>query len=253
MKSTNKKPNITGAGILIFILAIFIQGANAQVNHAIWNQLLYQYVSEEGFVNYKGIINKKDKLNQYLKQLSNHPPEESLSKNEKLAYWINAYNAFTVKLIVDHYPVNSIKDLHPTVKIPGINTVWKKEFFKIDGKPMSLHHIEHNILREEFHEPRIHFAINCASFSCPPLRNEAYKASNLEKQLEEQAVRFINNSDKNQISTGYIKISKIFKWFTKDFTRNGDLIDYLNQYAKTRINKNADIDYMDYDWSLNEK
>ena len=168
-----------------------------------------------------------------------------------MAYWFNAYNAFTIKLIVDNYPVKSIQDLQPTLKIPGISTVWKKKFFEIGGEPSSLDEIEHGILRRQFNEPRIHFAINCASYSCPPLRNEAYEADKLDEQLNDQGRRFINNPKWNKIGPDSIDVSPIFNWFSEDFTKQGTLIDFLNRFSKTGINENAQVEYMEYNWSLN--
>lgn len=229
---------------------------NGELNspsHEIFNDLLKQYVKDDQ-VDYKGFIANKDKFEDYLKLLSKHAPDEDKwSENERLAYWINAYNAFTIKLIIDNYPVGSIKDLHPTIYIPLVNTVWNKKFFKIGGVEMNLDEIEHEILRKEFNEPRIHFAINCASFSCPPLRNEAFTADKIDKQLNEQAVRFVNDYERNKIKTDEVKISKIFSWFTKDFTKDGSLIEFLNKYSEVKINEDAKIEYLDYDWSLNDK
>jgi hypothetical protein len=123
---------------------------------------------------------------------------------------------------------------------------------EIEGKKYDLNNVEHSILRKEFEEPRIHFAIVCASFSCPKLRREAFIAEKLEVQLQEQTVEFINDPAKNSISKNKAEVSKIFSWFKGDFTRNGSLADFINQYAKTKLDKDAKISYMDYDWSLNE-
>lgn len=223
-------------------------------SHELWDQLLNKHVSPDGLVDYDGMIQDKNKLVTYLGQLSASPPDKKTwTTNEQLAYWINAYNAFTVKLIVDHYPVRSIRELHPGIKIPGIRTVWHKKFFRIGGKKSSLHRIEHKILRREFDEPRIHFAINCASVSCPPLRNEAFTPGDLERQLEEQAYQFINDRSRNQMGKGSLKISKIFKWFRGDFTQSESIIEYLNSYSSQQIDAEAIPTYMEYDWNLNNQ
>ena len=227
--------------------------AQSPPSHSSWTSILKEYVDSEGMVDYAGIKEDPAEFHKYLDSLSENPPQKSWSRAEKLAYWINVYNAFTVKLIVDNHPVESIRDLHPTLYVPGVNTVWHKEFFEIGGEETSLDHVEHGILREEFDEPRIHFAINCASFSCPELRREAFVAERLESQLQEQAVLFINDPKRNRIGENRVTISKIFKWFTGDFTENGSIIDYLNKYSKTEIDPNADVDYMDYNWELNEQ
>ncbi|MBL6445118.1 DUF547 domain-containing protein [Fulvivirga sp. 29W222] len=222
--------------------------------HDTWNELLQTHVDESGWVNYRGFIQDREKLESYLILLSDHPPDKGVwSSDEQLAYWINVYNAFTVKLIIDHYPLKSIRDLDPWLSIPTINTVWHKNFFKIGGKEITLDEIEHNILRREFEEPRIHFAINCASYSCPPLRSEAYRASIIDEQLNEQAIRFINDPQRNGIKNDQVALSSIFKWFEEDFTRGASLIEYVNQYSQTHISDDADVVYMPYDWRLNEK
>lgn len=225
---------------------------SAQISHQTWDELLREHVSVDGKVNYKGFLQDIKKLDAYLLLISENPPEESWTKNQKLAYWINTYNAFTVKLIASNYPIKSIQELHPTIKIPGVSTIWHKEFFQIGGEDESLNDIEHKILRKQFDEPRIHFAINCASFSCPNLLNEAFTPDKLEDQLEQQASVFINDQLKNKIGKDVIEISKIFSWFKRDFTKDGSLIDFLNRYATTTIQDNADIGYMDYNWTLNE-
>jgi hypothetical protein len=221
------------------------------ISHELWDSLVQKYVSEDGKVNYKGFIQDSVLFNSYLSLLkNNHPNDKNWSKKEQLAYWINAYNAFTVKLIVDHYPVKSIKNIKNG--LPFINSVWDIKFIKIEGATYDLNNLEHSILRSKFDEPRSHFAINCASVSCPNLRNEAYTAALLEDQLTEQAKLFLNNPVKNKISADKIELSKIFSWFRKDFKKKGSLIDFLNNYAPVKINKNAEIDYLDYDWNLNE-
>lgn len=222
-------------------------------SHKSWNELLKVNVNADGKVNYKGFIKEKAKLDAYLKSISeNAPDRKNWSKDEQLAYWINAYNAFTVKLIVDNYPVGSIKDLGPKLKIPLIKDVWHYKFFKIGGQESSLDEIEHSILRKEFEEPRIHFAINCASVSCPPLLNESFEAKTINEQLDKVAKGFINDSSRNKISPEAVQISSIFSWFKGDFTQNGTLIDFLNKYSKVKIRSNAKVSHLDYDWNLNE-
>ncbi|WP_345795472.1 DUF547 domain-containing protein [Algoriphagus sp. CAU 1675] len=222
-------------------------------SHQIWDGLLRKHVSSDGKVNYKGFIQDRAELEKYLDLLSqNAPDRKNWSKNQQLAYWINAYNAFTLKLIVDNYPTKSIRDLGPKLKIPLLNDVWHYEFFQIGGQKSSLDEIEHSILRKEFDEPRIHFAINCASVSCPPLLNEAFVPEKLESQLDRVARAFINDPIRNKISPENLNLSSIFSWFKGDFTKKGSLVDFLNQYSKVKILASADISYLDYNWDLNE-
>jgi hypothetical protein len=222
-------------------------------SHQIWDQLVKTHVKPNGMVDYKGFVREKNKLESYLKLLSDNAPDrKTWSKNQQLAYWINAYNAFTVKLIVDNYPTKSIRDLGPKLKIPLIKDVWHFQFFKIGGVASSLDEIEHSILRKEFEEPRIHFAINCASVSCPPLLNEAFVAEKLEAQLEKVTLGFINDPIRNKIAADHAQISSIFSWFQGDFTKKGTLIDFLNRYSKVKLKPKAKISHLDYDWNLNE-
>ncbi len=242
------------------VISFFTIACNAQPretsqktpSHQLWDELLKAGVYENGLVNYEELVQQRDKLEEYLTLLSNNAPDPvTWSKEERLAYWINAYNAFTVKLIVDNYPVESIKDLHP-VNIPFVSSVWQKKFFRIGGAKMSLDQIEHAILRKDFNEPRIHFAVNCASMSCPVLRPEAYIPEKIEEQLTEQAVLFINDPTRNEITAKRVRISKIFSWFKGDFTKGRSVIDFLNEYSSEKIEPGAEIDYLDYHWELNE-
>ena len=224
-----------------------VNGAN--VYHTTWDMLLSRHVDEKGMVNYLGFREDITEFNLYLDSLSFFPPPIIDRTEESLAYWINAYNAFTVKLILDHYPVTSIKEIGGNVTM--INSPWDIKFFKIGGVDFDLNTIEHVILRDIFLEERIHFAINCASISCPVLRGEAYRGEKIEAQLEEQASIFINDRDRNIIDGSKVRLSRIFDWFNVDFTRKGDLIEYLNRYSSIPIDTNAEIEYLVYDWNLN--
>ena len=211
-------------------------------DHKIWDELLTKYVTASGKVNYKGIKSEKAKLEAYLKELESLPIQSDWSRGEKMAYWINAYNAFTVKLIVDNYPVSSITKLH------GGNA-WDVKWIMLGEKTYSLNNIENDILRPRYKDARIHFAVNCAAKSCPSLLNQAWTASNLESNFNKATRAFVNNSQFNKISAKSISVSKIFEWYKEDFE---NLIDFLNQYSTTEINNNAKVEFMEYDWSLNE-
>lgn len=221
-------------------------------NHAIWNELTKKYVTAEGYMDYKGIIKDSTKLNKYLDQLSSNHPNDTWSSNERKAFWINAYNAFTVKLIVDNYPVKSIKDLGGAIY--RVNTPWDIKFIKIGDEEYHLNDLEHNILRKEWEDARIHAAVNCASISCPRLRAGAFTARDLDKQLDEQMRIFVNDKTKNVINEKSAKLSKLFKWFSGDFKNNApSVIAYINKYSDTKLSEDADIDYAEYDWNLNDK
>lgn len=228
---------------LLLILILTNSGSLLGFDHALFNQLLQQHVSIDGKVNYKGFQADRSKLDLYLDQLKNAKAIESWNKEEQLAFYINAYNSFTIQLILDHYPVKSIND---------IAQPWDKKFFTIQGKKMSLNELEHEILRKKFDEPRIHFAIVCASFSCPQLRNEAFIANKINSQLEDQTRKFLSDKKRNLISGERAEVSKIFSWFKADFTKNGSLVDFINEYAEVKISKKTKIRFLPYNWSLNE-
>ena len=229
--------------ILILSLLVNFWAANAQpADHRQWTDVLQAYVSENGAVDYKGLQNNKSGLESYLKLLSANAPNDEWSIDAKKAYWINAYNAFTIQLILKNYPLKSIKDL----KRP-----WGLSFIKIDGGKIALNTIEHEILRP-MGDPRIHFAIVCASKSCPKLLNYAYESETLDQQLEHVTKMFINDPSRNSISQSNAKISKIFKWYKTDFPKSEAFIAFLNNYSTIKILAKAEIDYLNYSWNLNE-
>ncbi len=239
--------------VLVSFGLSFSSVANEHLTHKGWNTLLNKHVDEAGNVDYKGFKSEEKALNEYLTVLSKNHPDNSWKRNDRLAFWINAYNAFTVKLIVKNYPVKSIKDLGGSIY--KVNTPWDIKFIKIGEEVYDLNNIEHGMIRKEFSDPRIHFAVNCASVSCPKLRNEAYVGTTIEQQLEDQAKYFINNKVKNQIkSTKKAKLSKIFRWYKGDFTSSGmSIVEYINQYADVKLEADAKIEFLDYDWDLNGK
>ena len=213
------------------------------LDHTPWDNLLKKHVDEQGNVDYKAFRSDSDDLKNYLDYLTINPISTTSSKDELLAYYINLYNASTIQLILGNYPIDSIKD---------IPRPWGKKRVKIGDDNYSLGEIEHDVLRK-MNEPRIHFAINCASFSCPKLLNEAFIPSKLEQQLEKATYDFINDPSKNKLSNNAVKISKIFKWYKRDFTKGKSLIDFLNKYSDIDISNDTKIHYLTYDWRLNEK
>ena len=227
--------------ILTFLIFLGLQYSSfANIDHSSWDELLNQNVSENGRVNYEGFIKNIDDLNEYLESLRRVNPVE-LERDEELAFWMNAYNAFTIKLIVDNYPVSSIIDLDG-------GKVWDRKWININGQKYSLNNIENDIIRPRFKDARIHFAVNCAAKSCPPLHNEAFTASNVNDKLEVLTRKFINNDRFNDISGGVLKVSKIFEWYSTDF---GPIVEYLRKYSDKEI-ANAKVEFKNYDWNLNE-
>jgi len=211
-------------------------------NHKAFDALLSKYVSASGVVDYKGLKSSEAALDGYLKTLESLKPSNSWGREEQLAFWINAYNAYTVKLILDNYPVKSITDLHG-------GKPWDHKWIKLNGKTLSLNNIENDIIRPDFNEPRIHFGVNCAAKSCPPLLNKAFTAGNLDSQLESQTKKFINNSAHNTLGKKNITVSKIFDWYGKDF---GNVAAFVSRYADN-VQADAKVSFNEYDWALNGK
>jgi len=239
--------NMTFVSILVFMLQTTTapsipSDSTLSVSHLAFDQLLQKHVSEAGRVNYKGLKADKATLDTYCQLLSENPVQDSWTRAEKMAYWINAYNAFTLKLIVDNYPTKSI------LNFDGGKT-WDVRRIKIGDKKYSLNNLENDILRPNFKDPRIHFALNCAAKSCPPLWNHAYTAKNLESTLAARTRTFINDPQYNRITANKAQVSRIFEWYAVDF---GDLKKFLNQYSKTTLKSSATVEYEPYNWDLNE-
>ncbi len=250
------KFKIVGVGfILLILISCFgvktVKSDAKPIKHDKWDKLLQKHVTNDGCVDYKGFIKDSLELNEYLNQLSTHHPSEKWSKNERFAYWINAYNAFTIKIVIKNYPLESIKDIGGSVY--RINTTWAIKFINIGEQTYSLDNIEHDILRPKFKDARVHVAVNCASESCPPLYNHSFEADKIDSQLDEIFKAFLKDTERNKITKDKIEISKIFKWFSGDFKRDASsIVEYLNKYAPIKINDDAEVEYLDYLWGLNE-
>lgn len=241
---------------MIFFLVANGLLANAQdkTTHHLFDALLKKYVSTDGKVNYKGFVKDSATLNQYLSELSKAPMDKkNWTRQEQMAYWINAYNAFTIKLIIRYFPIKSIKDIGSSIQIPFVNTPWDIKFITLGNENLDLNSIEHGKLRKEFDDPRIHMALVCASKSCPILLNEAYDPKQLDKQLTRQTKAFLADSFRNKISPDKPQISSIFNWYGMDFSKNGGSVTFfVNTYSAVKIKPKAKISYLDYDWGLNE-
>lgn len=224
--------------------------SNEKVNHGLYGELLNNYV-KHGVVDYRGFKKHESKLDRYLKVLE-EVDSKTLSRAEQFAFYVNAYNAWTIKLILSGYPgVKSIKDLGSLFKSP-----WKKKICRIDGDIITLDNIEHDILRPRFRDPRVHFAVNCASKGCPPLRSEPYRGSTLDKQLDDSVSSAINNPARCRLERKILYLNKIFDWFSEDF--EGGVVDFVLKYAKGDLKNRLEankykikVKYINYDWSLN--
>ncbi|WP_232364946.1 DUF547 domain-containing protein [Salinimonas marina] len=238
--------------------------------HQPYETLLQQHVittsAHSTAVDYAALAQHRSQLKAYLSALSAISKKEyaQWSQARQLAFLLNAYNAHTLALIVKHHgEIDSIKD------IGGFfSSAWNQPVALLLGKKRTLDEIEHGMIRGQdkrfagFNEPRIHFAVNCASIGCPALREEPYRADKLEQQLSEQTHRFLSDTSRNRMSGEVLQVSKIFDWYKADFTRNGQpLAGFFSRYADSMQltdtqqallkNNSADIEFLDYDWSLN--
>ncbi|MDP3333395.1 MAG: DUF547 domain-containing protein [Methylococcaceae bacterium] len=246
----------------------------AEFDHSVWQDLLQKNVTlikggKASQVDYDAMLKARTQLQKYLVQLSAVSASEFASwpKAERLAFLLNAYNAFTVDLVLSGYPkLKSIKDLGSLIQGP-----WKKRFVPLLGETRSLDDIEQGMIRKpgEYNEPRIHFAANCASIGCPALRNEAYTGTKLDAQLEAATKSFLADHSRNRYNTqtNKLEVSKIFDWYKQDFERGWhgwkSLNEFFAQYAdsltdnqetkQSLIADKVDVDFLDYNWSLNRK
>lgn len=236
-------------------------------NYSDYGAVLETYVNENGLVNYGQLQANRQQLDRFNQSLAAVSPStyESWTNKEKIAFWMNAYNAFTLQSIIDQEPLKkSIKD------IPG---VWRIRKFEVAGQSLTLNNIEHDILRKDFDEPRLHVALVCAAMSCPPLRNEPYIAAKLDEQLDDQVKQFIASphgfrSDRNQ---GRVYLSSIFKWYGEDWVnsyaikdkfagnaKERAVLNFLSNYLSAQQRQYLEqgqykVSYLDYDWTLNQQ
>lgn len=226
------------------------------INFSTWDQLLREYVNNEGQVNYqRWRLEAQAELTQWLNSISNFQLQQ-LSTNEALSLLINLYNALVIDQVLKQYPIASIR---PTLLgIPNwisFLQFFTKQIYTLDNQRITLNDIEHKILRQHWEEPRIHFALVCAAKGCPLLRNEAYQPSQIYDQLEADATRFINNPNKVKYipELNLLQCSKIFKWYKKDFLQvTPSLTAYISRYLSVTIPTSVRVKYLPYDWSLNQ-
>jgi len=230
--------------------------------HAAWSEILRACVRDGGF-DYARLKADPAGLDAYLATLQAVTPAEleGWTREQRFAFWINVYNAFCVRKVIEHYPLKSIRKLDGAF---GLTTVFEKAFIPMPahhpdkkGTELALNDVEHKILRAQFKDARLHAAVNCASASCPPLRNEAFVAARLDAQLEEQMRAFVHDPQRNTLdpAKGELAVSEIFKWFAEDFERDAKSVaEYLARFApdKAAFLRGAKLRYRDYDWDLND-
>lgn len=232
---------------ILFLLILSFNLYSFDHDYKSLNKFYDKYVVKDNiqtFVKYKDI--DKNELESVLKDFKELSKKEyrNFSENQKLAFLINAYNIFTIKLIVKNYPVKSIKDIGSLFTNP-----WNIEFIKILDTTMTLDEIEHETIRKNFNDYRIHFAVNCASISCPSLAVDAFIAIKLDDQLAKAESSFLYNKNKNFLKQNTMYVSKIFDWYEEDFENFGSIKDYISTKLKFNF---QDIEYLEYNWNLND-
>lgn len=245
---------------VLSVIAVFSASSAFAFDFSSWDGLLKKYVAPRTIngvklqaVDYKR-LGKDQGYTKLIKELEKASLSDLKTREEKLTFWINVYNIMAAKMVLDHYPVQSIKDAGSL-----FTAVWKKKVGVVAGKTRTLNEIEHEILRK-MGEPRIHVAIVCASVSCPDLRGEAYAADKLDEQLNDQLKLFLANTEKGlrvEEKKGRVYVSSIFKWFKEDFESKGGVRKYLAPHAPESAmaalkNNQVSVYYLDYDWDLNE-
>ncbi len=234
--------------------------ARQRVDHTAWDRILERYVvpDESGInrFNYRGVTPEDQKaLDSYLGRLQKLKVS-GLARRQQLAYWINLYNAKTVHIVLNHYPVTSIRKIHLGRFLK--RGPWKARVLKVEDKPLSLNDIEHRILRPIWRDPRIHYALNCASLGCPNLQRESFTAENSEALLNRGAKAYVNHPRGVAFKEdGSLRLSSVYNWFRSDFgASQAAVIEHLKQYAepalKQRLGNARVVSEYDYDWSLND-
>ena len=240
-----KKLSVTIALMMLSFVQYFGQEINEHVSHSSWDALLNRHVTSEGKVNYDGFKSDVTKLDKYLKLISDNEAKIGWSQAEKKAFWLNAYNAWTIKLVLERYPVNSIKDVSAKP--------WDKRFIKVGANTHTLNDIENKIIRRQFKDARIHFAVNCAAISCPKLSNKAFTALNVEKELDRLTKLFLK-TDNVKLTEKSAQLSKIFEWYADDFIEESQsVLKFVEEYSGITFHSKVKVSYLDYNWKLNKQ
>lgn len=251
---TRKLAPLAGLAVLVVVCAGFLAPSKPTsiFLHAPYSTLLRAHV-RNGTVDYAGLKAQEKRLDAYLGILGAADPED-LDPREQMAFFINAYNAWTLKVVLNRYPkITSIKDTGTLFSSP-----WKVPVVRLMGRVLTLDHLENEILRPRFRDPRVHFALSCASRSCPPLRPEPYEGQRLDAQLDDAARSFINDARFNAVEGKVLRLNKIFDWYADDFGGPKGVLGFVRRYADTRLARELDAlgpapstASMPYDWGLN--
>lgn len=277
------KPFMMSMAVIVLLLVSaggYADDAKHEFSYEPYAKVLNAYVDDHGWVDYKGLKANRAELDAFVASLATLPPPVygSWSEPDKIAFWCNVYNAVTLKRIVDHYPIEKGSILNalrfPENSIRQIGGVWTEIETNVMGRPLTLDQVEHEILRVEFNEPRIHAAIVCAAVSCPPLRNEPFIGEKLDAQLADQSRKFLARLDGFKIdrNRNRVYLSAIFDWFGEDFVKsytpesafpgqsktNRAVLHFVSKHvgendAEYLRTQRYSVHHFDYDWTLNEQ
>ena len=250
-----------GGGLFLYHFRVEVDARTQQpaedtvFSHDLFDEVLQEHVDENGRVNYTKLKANPEKFEAYLDLLAVTKPTEEWSYNAQLAFWINAYNAVVIKGVIDRYPITSVK------KVKWFNGFFSRLKFQVAGQAYTPDHIEHGVIREEFVDPRVHFALVCASSSCPPIGTSAFSAETIEENLETLTFNFIQNPQQVRVDRAKrrVYLSKIFKWYADDFKEGYEgVADFLADYlppedADFLESEDVEFQYLNYDWTLNDQ
>jgi len=240
-----KKLGVTLFLIGVVLVQCFGQDIKEHVSHSSWDALLSRHVTSEGKVNYDGFKSDIAKLDAYLNLIGNNEAKPGWTQAEKKAFWLNTYNAWTIKLVLERYPVNSIKDVSAKP--------WDKRFIKIGANTHTLNDIENKIIRRQFKDARIHFAVNCAAISCPKLSNKAFTLLNVEKELDRLTKEFFKSENVKLVEKS-AQLSKIFEWYAADFIEESEsVLKFVEQHSGMTFHPKVKVSYLEYNWKLNKQ
>ena len=226
----------------IYLLLLFTSISFAQkMNYAAYSDFLSKHVSFTGNVSYDKIKADQAQLTTIIQTFEKTSPEKTWEKNEKLAYWINAYNAYTLQLVSNYYPIKTTNE---------IKDIYKINFIEYKGIKISLDYVEHEILKS-LEEPRYHFVINSAAIGSPILNNEAIEPATIDRQMNNAARLFLNDGSKNLITDTTANLSKVFDWYATEFVTVKPFIEFVNQFSVNKISEKTEIKFNEFNWALN--
>ncbi|RSK42431.1 DUF547 domain-containing protein [Hymenobacter perfusus] len=218
-----------------------------------WNQLLQHHVTTDGRFNYEAMLDEETQLLDYLQSLRKVKPDpQTWSPDDTKAFWINTYNAAAASLILQYYPLASINDIR-VKEIGGLKSPWEAPVVNVGGQVYSLNQIEREVLRNQFHDPRVHFALMYGAASCPPVLAEAYTGARLNEQLDAQAKRFLNDPAFNQLTPQQVQLSGLFEAYSAEFGPQAHVIEFVNRYALVPVLPTAKVEYLSFNWALNDR